>query len=231
MADLDFDSLYVEVVKPTAKKTSKPVEAKPAEAKPAEVKADVITRAARPVQRSSGATMPSKPPPPAETFTPEMYDQAMDAFDRGAQQGRDQYRDERSLPRQMATIAARPVRAAMATLPPVRDVEARGEAMRNPDAFPPNEVEAKEKAERENRPDLDLLLTAKRVPRTNLVERAAAPPASTVIDMSGDTVKENGKPMKGKSAKQRLLAAGMSAEKVNAATEEEAAMVAEELSL
>lgn len=264
MADLDFDSLYAEVVKPTAKK---PTEAKPAEVK-TEVKADVITRAAaRPVQRTTGATTPSKPPPPAEaygppspsgTFTPEMYDQAMDAFERGAQEGLREYRErpsgkrsnEEKLKALVVNNATLPLRAGATAVE-----YAAGKAGEARDAWKTSETgqaydrmlqadkdrwaRADEAAKRrlEQRPeekaDVDLLLTAKRVPRTSLVERAASAP--TVIDMSGDVVKENGKPMapKGKSAKQKLLDAGVDPAYVNdpGFSEETAAQVALEMGL
>lgn len=216
--------------KPEAKvevKTETVVEAKP--------KTSAIERAAaRPAARpsTSPATTPSKPPPPAETFTPAMYDTAMDAFERGAQQGREAYRAERSLPRRVANNAMLPVRTAMAALPPVQDMQTRAAAMQNPDVFVPNEVRAQEEAARENKPDLDVLLTAKRVPRTDLVSVAAKPVAApkaeakpTTIDLRGDTPTEDGKPMVS-AAKRKLIAAGYPEDRVMAASDEDAALLA-----
>lgn len=306
MADLDFDSLYAEVVKPTAKK---PTEAKPAEAKPkpaevkTEVKADVITRAAaRPVQRTTGATTPSKPPPPAETYGPVdtgiPYGPApalppgapadtsgdwrawMRKQNERAEAGRSRLAEAEAEEDGILKTAAdywlkdyRNVRAQREKdlrslpAPTYRTVEEqrqyneqnstigkdRARRHASPEAAALREaaarttdpalalVEAMKRDPRlQNAPTVQELenaprLTAKPVPRTNLVERAAAPPAPTVIDMSGDVVKENGKPMapKGKSAKQKLLDAGVDPAYVNdpGFSEETAAQVALEMGL
>jgi hypothetical protein len=189
-----------------------------------------------------------------------MYDQAMDAFERGAREGLREYRErpsgkqsnEEKLKTLVVNNATLPLRAGATAVEyaagkagDVRDAwkgSETGQAydrmlQADKDRWARADEATKKRLEQRpaERTDVDLLLTAKRVPRTNLVERAAAPPGSTVIDMSGDVVTENGKPMasKGKSAKQKLIDAGVDPALVNdpGFSEETAAQVASEMGL